>query len=76
MLFDTPQVADLFFYQKDGKIYHVGMVGGVINNIITVADAVTIDEKGNVIREVNVRNIDMNSTYWKSHIAGFGRVIE
>jgi cytoskeletal protein CcmA (bactofilin family) len=52
------------------------MVGGVINNIITVADAVTIDEKGNVIREVNVRNIDMNSTYWKSHIAGFGRVIE
>lgn len=76
MLFDTPQVADLFFYQKDGKIYHVGIVGGVINNTITIADAVTIDEKGNIIREVNVRNVDMNSTYWNSHIAGFGRVIE
>jgi hypothetical protein len=78
MLFQTPEAGDLFFYKNDkGKIGHVGIVLDVSGNEITVIDSVTKDEAGKEVNAVNERTIDMNrNNYWKSHIAGFGRLIE
>jgi DNA-binding transcriptional MerR regulator len=77
MLFQTPQAGDLFFYQKDGNIYHTGIVSDVSDNYITIIDSVTEDESGKRVFEVDKRTINMETnSYWKSHIAGFGRIIE
>ncbi len=78
MLFQTPQADDFFFYKRaDGSIYHTGIVLEVSGNNITIIDSVTRDEAGQDVYKIDARTINMDTNaYWKSHIAGFGRLIE
>ncbi len=77
MLFQTPQPGDLFFYKDGDTINHTGIVLDVSGSNITIIDSVTQDESGRNVYQVNERTINMETNnYWKSHIAGFGRLIE
>ena len=76
MLFQTPERGDLFFWQKEGNIYHTGIVTYIDDNTITVVHAVTTGLSGAVYNEVTNEDYNMNDPKYESRIAGYGRVIE
>ena len=80
MLFNTPQANDFFYFREPvpgGEIYHTGIVLDVSGSNITIIHSVTRDENDNPVDKVATSSFNMDtSNYWKSRIAGFGRLIE
>jgi cell wall-associated NlpC family hydrolase len=72
MIFQTPQSGDLFFWKnRDGNIYHTGILKGISQD----GKISFIDAPGEG-RPVQERSDLINSPFWKSNIAGYGRPIE